>query len=306
MITFVYNKSKSTTESEKILMSICTITVNKEVFGMGVGSSPRAANLTATQDAVEFMQSNFYTIKVNKRKKGGFIITRQQVLNDQDSKNIISDNNIGCKMLKMMGWTGGAIGKRGGIIEPIVANQREVHQGLGFSNNNTKLKNFKQKIQGLLKDYSLSRTISDLIFSTDFSKEERKEIHQLSKGYNLQSMSIGKGKRRQLFVRKKHTPKELLEFLVEVGGSTLKYELVDKSCETSDGSTHKCELVVKSRETSDGSIKKYVDKSCGTSNGSIKKYADKSCQTLPTGCNTTRKQLKTSGKKECKISLPIL
>ncbi|GFS66585.1 uncharacterized protein NPIL_231301 [Nephila pilipes] len=218
----------------------CTITVNKEVFGTGVGSSERSAKLTATQDAVEFMQSNFYTIKIKKEVEDSFIITRQQVVSAQDCKSIISDNNIGCKMLKMMGWTGGAIGKSGGIIEPIVANQSGMHQGLGFSNNNSKIQNFKQKIQGLLKDYSLSRTTSDLIFSTDFSKEERKEIHQLTSRYNLHSKSIGKDESRQLFVRKKHTVKELLDFLVEAGGSTHKYELVDKSCETSGGSTHKC------------------------------------------------------------------
>ncbi|GFS66583.1 uncharacterized protein NPIL_231293 [Nephila pilipes] len=243
---FSTNRNEGSTNSKYC----CTITVNKEVFGMGVGSSPRAAKLTATQDAVEFMQRNFYTIKIKNALEDSFIITRQQVVSAQDCKSIISDNNIGCKMLKMMGWTGGAIGKSGGIIEPIIANQRGMHQGLGFSNNNTKIQNFKQKVQGLLKDYSLSRTTSDLIFSTDFSKEERKEIHQLTSRFNLYSKSIGKGESRQLFVRQKHSVKELLDFLVEAGGSNLKYELVDKSCETSSGS-----------------IKKYEDKSCETSDG---------------------------------------
>lgn len=34
------------------------------------------------------------------------------------TSNVISESNIGCKMLKSMGWTGGGLGGKG-IAEPI-------------------------------------------------------------------------------------------------------------------------------------------------------------------------------------------
>lgn len=33
-------------------------------------------------------------------------------------KQCLTDSNIGCKMLKNMGWTGGSL-KQGGIAEPV-------------------------------------------------------------------------------------------------------------------------------------------------------------------------------------------
>ncbi|GFS66584.1 uncharacterized protein NPIL_231292 [Nephila pilipes] len=51
-------------------------------------------------------------------------------------------------------------------------------------------------------------------------------------------------------------------------------------------------------------LKQYADKSCGTSDSFIKKYVKISCQTLSRGCNKTRKQLKTSGKKKYQKNYP--
>ncbi|CAL1279707.1 unnamed protein product [Larinioides sclopetarius] len=207
----------------------CVITLDGEEIGKSQGFTEKEAKATAAENALHFLQNCVYTIKVKKEIEESFVISPNHVLNAENPSSVLSESNVGCKMLKMMGWTGGGIGKTSGITEPIVANDHRFGQGLGFSNNKVQEKSFKQKIEALLKDYSQSNTTSDLIFSTEFSKEERKEIHRLAMRYNLINVSRGKGQLRQLFLGKKFTPMELLERLIDAKGSTPKYELEDRT-----------------------------------------------------------------------------
>ncbi|GBP05644.1 NF-kappa-B-repressing factor [Eumeta japonica] len=54
-------------------------------------------------------------------------------------------------------------------------------------------------------------------FLTDFSKEERAELHQVAKNCGLQSKSYGKDNDRFLVVRKKLNPFSLVQAVVEKG-----------------------------------------------------------------------------------------
>ncbi|GFX05169.1 NF-kappa-B-repressing factor [Trichonephila clavipes] len=209
----------------------CTVLSNQEAIGVGIGNSKEDARCNAIQNAVEYLQNIFYTIKEKNEVTDGFVITREQLKDVQYSKNIISDNNIGHKMLTRMGWTGGGIGKTSGIHEPITVKGQNTHRGLGFSDR--KEASFKRSVEQLLKNYCKTKTAKDLIFSAEFTKEERKLIHEWTRKYKLQSISHGKKKNRQLSVRHKWEITDLLNILVEAGGSTDKYELVDKSsCQT--------------------------------------------------------------------------
>ncbi|GBL89577.1 hypothetical protein AVEN_87903-1 [Araneus ventricosus] len=156
----------------------CVITLDGEEIGKSRGFTEKEAKSIAAENALHFLQNCVYTIKVKNEIEDSFVISRSHVLNAENPSSVLSESNVGCKMLKMMGWTGGGIGKTSGITEPIVANDHRFGQGLGFSNNKAQEKSFRQKIEALLKDYSQSNTTSDLIFSTEFSKEERKEIHK--------------------------------------------------------------------------------------------------------------------------------
>ncbi|XP_055935452.1 uncharacterized protein LOC129965511 [Argiope bruennichi] len=206
-----------------------SITLEGEEIGKALALAEKEAKAAAIENAVQFLQNHFYTIKMKNEIEKSFIISRSHILNAENPSSVLSESNIGCKMLKSMGWTGGGIGKTSGIIEPIVATDHKFGHGLGFSENKAQEKSFKQKIEALLKDFSQSNTTSDLIFSTEFNKEERKEIHKLATRYNLINNSRGKGEQRQLFIGKKFSPMELLERLIEAGGSTPKYELEDRS-----------------------------------------------------------------------------
>lgn len=52
------------------------------------------------------------------------------------------------------------------------------HQGLGFADYSGDTRKFRQNIESLLREYSRTDTTSDLIFCTDFTKEERKIIFE--------------------------------------------------------------------------------------------------------------------------------
>ena len=121
--------------------------------------------------------------------------------------NGIAQSNVGHKLLKMMGWTGGGLGKGGqGISEPIRAADFNNRQGIkyfviyiyiyiyiydlardcpnmkwnsfiGFGSSQTDIQ-FKSKIRKLLEEYTSSHNPYDLIFTPDFSSEQRATIHK--------------------------------------------------------------------------------------------------------------------------------
>lgn len=94
----------------------------------------------------------------------------------------INSDNKGFKMMKMLGWTGGALGSTGtGIEEPISVQVKVDRKGLGLpsagdTSADSKLNHsyFMKYLSGFKNDES---SIHELVFSKDFTKEERKTLH---------------------------------------------------------------------------------------------------------------------------------
>lgn len=87
-------------------------------------------------------------------------------------------DNKGFKMMKMLGWSGGALGVSGnGIEQPISIEMKVDRKGLGLTGDSTKLNS--EFFFDYLTKYKIDESAThDLVFSKDFTKDERKILHE--------------------------------------------------------------------------------------------------------------------------------
>ena len=112
----------------------------------------------------------------------------------------LGQTNVGHKLLSMMGWSGGGLGKEGGgRAEPVTATTVFGREGLGSRGAG---RHFKQKITKIIEEWMASSSPYDLVFTTGFDNEQRKEMHQVARRFNLKSKSFGKGDDRHLTISK--------------------------------------------------------------------------------------------------------
>lgn len=89
----------------------------------------------------------------------------------------LNEDNKGFKMMKMLGWTGGSLGIAGnGIEQPISIEMKVDRSGLGLTDS-TKL-NYSFFVDYLTKYKTNESATYDLAFSKEFTKDERKTLHE--------------------------------------------------------------------------------------------------------------------------------
>jgi hypothetical protein len=117
-----------------------------------------------------------YTIMVkNRYLSDGTTVDTVDVDGPVKKDKEVASTNIGHKLLQMMGWTGGGLGKGGaGISEPITATAICNREGLGAK---TPAHIFKRKIKQIVEEYATSTNPYDLVFTTGFDNDQRKEMH---------------------------------------------------------------------------------------------------------------------------------
>ncbi|XP_058800972.1 NF-kappa-B-repressing factor [Phymastichus coffea] len=208
----------------------CTILMNRNKLSEGVGLNQKEAKREASAVALEKLRKQYYTIKVTKNLTPNFTgnIGMQKASGSNES-DAIGNDNIGSKMMKLMGWTGGGLGKKSqGIVEPVSVQQQMTREGLGLKSGFYNMHVFKKKCTEVLQTFARNEdTSTDLVFSPSFSNEERAMIHQIAKQLGLKSQSYGPKSERTLTISRKINPRELVNELIQLGGATDKYQLVE-------------------------------------------------------------------------------
>lgn len=152
---------------------------NGQIVGEGDGEAKKTAKKLADADLIKTLKENCWTIRCKlEYYSAESVITPKEknTPNSSESTDQLQENNLGFKMLKMLGWKGGSLGPKGnGIIDPVKSEIKIGRGGLGASSSEQFDKTY---FRNLLRNFKNSRVEYDLVFSSDFTKEERAQIHQ--------------------------------------------------------------------------------------------------------------------------------
>jgi len=209
----------------------CVVKVSGQMISQAKGTDKKDARDRAAEKAIQVLKGRCYTIEVkNQYLSDG---TKVDLMDVEVNTSVggkaeaLGNSNMGHKLLSLMGWTGGGLGREGGgRAEPVTATTLFGREGLG---NRCTGKHFKQKITKIVEEWMASSSPYDLVFTTGFDNEQRKDMHQVARRFNLKSKSYGKGDDRHLTISKKQSGLSLVEELVARGGETEKYNLIPPS-----------------------------------------------------------------------------
>ncbi|EEB16754.1 conserved hypothetical protein [Pediculus humanus corporis] len=206
---------------------ICKIYFNNTFIASGKGKTTKLSKENAAISAISKLRENYFAVKVKYKFFSDKIVSSSDL--NAVANEEIKEDNIGRKLMKLMGWEGGGLGSKGqGIQKPVTSNSITIQRGgLGlFKSDETNFEVFKGKIKEHVKNWLQEDTNQDLVFSNEFTLDERKIIHEIAKQFSLKSKSYGKDRNRNLVVFKKTKPLEIVETLKKLGGSSDKYELM--------------------------------------------------------------------------------
>lgn len=210
----------------------CCVMWNNKVLSEAVSLSKKSCRDDASALAVKKLKESHYTIKILKNivAPDGGGISKDQVTDEtaNSEKSLLKSDNMGMKLMKLMGYTGGGLGKESqGIVEPVNLQRHLTREGLGLKLGLYNAATFRKKCQDTLEDYLNTDMKNDLVFSPTFTNEERAVIHKLANQLGLKSHSYGPKTNRTLIISRKIDPLDLVSELLELGGSTEKYQLIE-------------------------------------------------------------------------------
>lgn len=149
---------------------------------------------------------------------------------DNFQSNRLGAGNVGFKMMQQMGWSGAGLGYEGdGREEPVAIEMQLNRAGLGLAAAtaaNEQL-NYGYMMQCLREYASDADNIHELVFSEEFTKEERAKLHQMAAKHSLRSQSKNTADGGRYLVLSKKIDVQLLAADVYNGGMyASRYTLV--------------------------------------------------------------------------------
>ncbi|GFN78095.1 NF-kappa-b-repressing factor [Plakobranchus ocellatus] len=208
----------------------CILRIEGQVLADVNGATKLAAKNKAAEQGLCKLKKICWVIKTKQAVDSDTKISKEEMLNElTDQSDLLNDDNVGNKLLRKMGWSGGGVGKDGsGMAEPVSQHLKSVlnREGLGLSAAKGITDEYRTKVKEIIENYAASENQEDLVFNCDFRLEERLIIHDHCRRLNLRSKCKGKGSNRYLCVRRKRSANMLFHHIMSCGGETIRYKLV--------------------------------------------------------------------------------
>lgn len=222
-LQYTYKKEK-TAEKPKWK---CVIFIQNHYVADAVANSKLASRKAVSAALLSNLQNMCYTVveKVRVLSDGSTINKDIDVSVEEPE---VLESSIGNKIMKLMGWKGGGLGKtEQGQVQPVMLQDRINRSGLGVNLTEVEL---MKKLNNKLRTYAASHSDYDLVFSNDFSKEERAKLHTIAQKLCLKTRSYGSGNKRHLVVSKRLPEQQnIIRTLLNCGGENERYRLIPPS-----------------------------------------------------------------------------
>ena len=147
-----------------------------------------------------------------------------QVLQGSITAGRIPSDNVGFKLLRKLGWTGGAIGKNSSAnviqLAPIVG--YDDRAGIGFARSAA----FRPAVRHIISEFVQSDGRDDIVFSAELTSEERDIVCAEARKNHLQFRCHHKGPAVEdvyVIVSLQRSPMEVVNYLLKNGGENHKY-----------------------------------------------------------------------------------
>lgn len=156
------------------------------------------------------------------------MLLQLQIPSRSDIGCAIPSDNIGYKLLAKMGWSGGAVGKNNDGNAPLSPPSLigyDNHVGLGFVRQIS-----VAAVRHTIAEFIRSGNPDDLVFSAELTGEEREMIFAEAGKNHLRSRCYYRGPTGEdayVTVSIKRSPMEILHYLLENGGESNKYRLLE-------------------------------------------------------------------------------
>lgn len=200
--------------------------IGGETLATSPAESEKKAKAVLGAKALDVLKESCFTVVVKSQLEGESMRKSDTEKVAEKKVDLVANESKGAKMMRMMGWTGKGLGKNAdGIEEPIEATENISRLGLDLGTD-LGYKILREKVTRMLEDYINNFATHNIVFSNEFSNEERRIVHGIAQKLKLKSKSYGKDPNRQLVVSRKLSSWELVEHLLKNNCTTPNYELI--------------------------------------------------------------------------------
>ena len=177
-----------------------TILINDAIVGKGDSySTKKDAKKHACEVVIERIRSVQDSTGYAPAPLNSECVEKSEILqgNEGAKQQAVSMSGVGGQLLRKMGWSEEDSAQ---TSQPFDSQRNPGRSGLGFAPQQSS--SLRQNLEQKLHEF-VNSDKDELVFSAEFSIDERKMIHNLCTQYKLHHKSHGKGDERQLVIQKR-------------------------------------------------------------------------------------------------------